>query len=129
MNLSVTLLASLERRSLLQKMRLKSATERHSARIALTLSGEDFALLPRIPRKTLEAWAGRRLAPLVDELSRCGRADAGRTEVAISRPIAGPEDGSFLRRRAGIFADLVRFAIAEQRLIAACESAAQPEQQ
>lgn len=121
MNLSVTLLATLERRSLLQRMRLKSATERQSARIALTLSGEDFALLPRIPRKTLEAWAGQRLAPLVDELARGGR--AGRTEVAISRPIAGPEDGFLLRRRAGLFAGLVRFALAEQRLIAARERA------
>lgn len=128
MNLSVTLLATLERRSLLQKMRLKSATERHSARIALTLSGEDFALLPRIPRATLEAWAGPRLAPLVDELSRGGRMGASRAEVAVSRPIAGPEDGSFLRRRVGIFAELVRFALAEQRLIAARELSTRPEQ-
>lgn len=128
MNLSASRFTSLERRSLLQKLRLKSATERHSVRLTLTIAAPDFAYLPRIARKTLEAWAGSRLKPLVDELGRAGRPATAETQVSVTRSIAGPEEEADLRRRAHVFAHLVRFALAEQRLIAARERAAQSEQ-
>jgi hypothetical protein len=113
------LTTALERRSLLQRLRLKAATERHTARLTMSFATEDLALLPGLPRKTLEAWAGARLVGLVDEIGRAHRPAAESTQVAISRPIESPEEGAALCQRADIFAHLVRFALAEQRLIAA----------
>jgi hypothetical protein len=116
MKMSVTEFTEFERKDLFQKLRLKRPSERKSARIAVSFSGEDLVHLSALDRKALAAWAGPRLSELVGEIDRAGRSHAAPAEVSVAAPVSDEADAAALRRRAGIFGELVRFAIAERRL-------------
>jgi hypothetical protein len=116
MKISITEVTEFERKDLFQKLRLRRPSELNSARIALNFSAADLVQLPALDRKALAAWAGPRLSQLVSEIDRAGRSPSGPTELSIAAPVSDPADAAVLRRRAGIFGELVRFGIAEQRL-------------
>lgn len=116
MKVSILQTKSEERTSLFQKLRLARPRIVHGARLSLKLDEAEAKGAQHLDRKLLESWAGPRLHDLVQELERAGRGRAVASEARITRQLSGPEEGPALRRRAAIFADLVTFTLAEQRL-------------
>jgi hypothetical protein len=116
MKISILQTKSEERTGLFQKLRLAKPRIVHNARLSLKLDEAEAKGAQHLDRKLLESWAGPRLHDLVQELERAGRGRAVASEARITRQLAGPEEGPALQRRAAIFADLVTFTLAEQRL-------------